>query len=125
MYKEKLTILIALSLFLLGCGGGISDGYTYIEGQYYYLNAGEPEKMIVRKSKDGLDEIVIDARVDGYIVKEGKIFIARRPRSVSVINNVAETNLSSACEYWVIDPITSHVERVSVLSKEAVEVECL
>ncbi|WP_445357454.1 hypothetical protein ACJJIC_16535 [Microbulbifer sp. ANSA002] len=125
MHKEKLTVLIVLSLFLLGCGGGISDDYTYIEGQYYYLNAGEPEKMIVRRSKDGLDEIVIDARVDRYIVKEGKIFIARRPRSVSVINNVAETNLSSACEYWAIDPITSHVERVSVLSKEAVEVECL
>lgn len=94
--------LLYVSVLLGGCGPGVKDGTYSIVDQYYFSDAGGYEKMILRRS-EGKTIIVIDARVDDFVLKDGVLWVARKPRETFEDQpGVTLSKLSSQCEFWKI-----------------------
>lgn len=89
-------------MYLVGgsfLGPGVSDYSVDLIGGYTYSDAGHYEKQILFSGKG----VVIDSRVDNYVIAGHIIYVARRPREIYKENNVISSRLSNACEYWSID----------------------
>ena len=106
-----------LFVVLAGCGPGVTDGEFSIANGYALSDAGGNEKMIVHREGNKLGEIIVDARVDNYVVDGRKIIIARRPAETMMRDGIAEVKLLSTCEYWVIDTDTHAVAQIADANK--------
>jgi hypothetical protein len=96
----------------------MTDGQFSISNGYAFSDAGGNGRMIVTKSKGKqLGEIVIDARVDAYVVDGNKIIVARRPAGTYMRGEIADWALASTCEYWMIDTETHAVGQIADASK--------
>jgi hypothetical protein len=114
------------ALALLAASGGLlREAFEAVPSEiargFFYNDAGGYERTIFFKSDSQNEELIIDARVDDYLVKDGKLLVARRPRSTKLGDDDAvDSSLSPKCEYWVIDLNTR--EKISVPS--LVDVRC-
>lgn len=98
------------SMFL---GPGIGDFSDPIINGYEYSDAGGYEKTIVYRGKERSNQIIIDSRVDEYRVEGDKLLVARRPREIFKVGDMANTRLLEGCEYWVINIKTHQVEKTT------------
>lgn len=97
-----ITFLVGQYLFPAG------DVSFEISRGYRYVDAGGYERLIEYKGPDYPRRVVIDARVEDWVVKNGKIFVARRPRVAELQEDDALSSwLLPDCEYWIID-LASH-----------------
>jgi len=62
--------------------------------------------MLMQNSKQN---IVVDARVDSYLVENGNIYVARRPRILYRENGVIHSRLSRDCKFLKIIPSSGEV----------------
>lgn len=114
----KLFILTAGICFLVYwaaasfLGPGVKDHSISLIGGYRYLDSGHYEKQIVYVDSGRNFTIVIDARVDDYLVEEGVIYVTRRPREVYKDNGVVKTRISNVCEYWEINNQSGNVRKI-------------
>ena len=107
-----------------GCGPGMKDGSRHIVDRYYFSYLGGDENFI--EYKDGKNsEIVIDSKVEDFLVHEDKIYVARYPVIYGRDDDGALiSTLSNNCEYWIIDLIDNSVQgpvdksQVRLLSRE-------
>jgi hypothetical protein len=114
----KIANALLLSLLALaGCGPGGTDGEFSISNGYALSDSGGNEKMIVYRKGNEHVKIVVDARVDNYVVDGQKIIAARRPAETVMRNGIADVKLSPTCEYWMIDIETHAVEQITDASK--------
>ena len=125
--KIPKLILVVFFLFALlyfaaanFLGPGVGDSSIRIINSYEYNDSGGYEKNIIRTNSEGEKEIVIDSRVDDYELKGDKLLVARRPREIYRVDDVAKSRLSEDCEYWIIDTKEHAVSRVS----ESYDLKC-
>lgn len=91
-------------------GPGVTDGSFPISNDYEYNDSGGYEKNIIYSGNERTKEIIVDSRVDDYILGGDKIFVARRPReSYLAADDALRSELSDICEYWVINVKTHKV----------------
>lgn len=109
--------LLLLVFILAGCGPGVSDGEFPISKGYAFFDPGGDGTMITYTKGKGSVEVVIDPRVDSYIVDENKIIIARHPLEAVDRGEVTDWKLLPTCEYWAIDTETHAVGKISDVSK--------
>jgi len=125
-----LSIIVFCSLIYLArnfLGPGISDYVTSISNGYEYSDAGGYEKSIIYRGKLAKNQIVIGARVDGYLVLDDRLLVVRRPREkYSVNNNVTRTRLSpmDQCQYWEID-FSTHKKKQVEKNEEFANLSCI
>lgn len=110
----RTTSTCVLTLLVVACGAGISDRDYPIASGYYLSDAGGNNKMIIFKGATMAESsIVIDARVDKYVVDGSKIIVARRPwLPVERKNGAMSAELSPECQYWVINRETKAVTQL-------------
>lgn len=109
---KLLIVAVAALLVLCGCGPGVTDVTYHILDGYAFSDAGGDQKTIVYQGAAGGEQIVVDARVDMYMVEGNSIVIARRPLVIEKIGNTLTDHLSSQCEYVVIDTVAHSVTRI-------------
>ncbi|TRX53461.1 hypothetical protein [Thalassomonas sp. M1454] len=95
---------------LFGCGPGAGDGAFQIKGEYYFLEAGGDEKLIVRRLDKELDIIVVDAKVVDFIMRDNLLYIKRLPRIVKIENGLALTSFTGSCELIIINTLRHGIE---------------
>lgn len=94
-------------------GPGNKDQSIRLIGGYSYLDAGQYEKQIVFSAKpDKPPRVVIDSRVDDYMIDGNMIYVTRSPRKIFKENGIVKTRISSTCEYWAINTSTNNIERI-------------
>lgn len=96
-------LLIALASNFLG--PGISDYSESIINGYSYNDAGHFERTIVYTDGQGSSSIVVNARVDDYLVNGDELVVARRPREVYDEGGVTNSRLSGNCEFLLVDTV--------------------
>lgn len=104
-------LLVILASNLLG--PGLSDYSETIVNGYSYDDAGHFEKTIVFTNSQGRSKIVVDARVDDYVVDGDTLVVARRPREVYREGDVTKSRLSISCEFLLVDTVTHTVTAVA------------
>ena len=111
----RASLLCMLSLLVAACGAGVAAWDYPIVAGYYLSDAGGDNRMIVYKGATIADSaIVIDARVDNYIVSGSRIFVARRPWFfITNENGASSAELSPDCEFWTIDTETKAVAKLA------------
>lgn len=112
---------------LMGCSPGMLDGISAIpnSGGYGLSDSGGDERAIVHKA-DGEDKwkLVIDARVDGYLMRGENLYIARRPKIRDVTpSGFLDGRVASECEIWVVNTASHSV--VKATSSKNAPVACL
>jgi hypothetical protein len=112
---KLLRVSPLIFVVLAGCGPG--DGDIPISKGYVLFDPGGVGRMISYRGDKRPNEVVIDPRVDTYIVDGEKIIVARRP--LTAINHGVTTDwkLLPTCEYWMIDTETHAVEEITDASK--------
>ncbi|WP_345550776.1 hypothetical protein [Microbulbifer aestuariivivens] len=100
---------LAASSFL---GPGVKDQSISLVGGYRYLDAGHYEKQIEYTEAGKPSTVVIDARVDDYLIKDDVIYVTRRPREIYKEDGIVKTRISDVCEYWQINSHTGDVSKI-------------
>lgn len=114
------ALALTLSLTLVACGPGVTDGEFPITGAfnsstlsgYFLSDAGGNERFIVYRRLGRPSEIVIDARVDRYLVDGKSLVVARRPAETVFRNGITDVELLPTCEIWLIDMQTRKVRQI-------------
>ena len=88
------------SMFL---GPGVKGYSLGIANGYSYEDAGGYEKHILFSAGEGLPKIVIDSRVDDYVVDESIIYVVRRPVEYYIEADILKSRIQKTCEYWMIN----------------------
>lgn len=103
----------AALLFLLGgCSPAFTDGMWEIDGApgYFFSDTGGDGTAILKEGREGL-VIFIDARVNGYFVSKGKLFVSRSPRTlIQDERGVLQSKVAENCEFLEVD-MGSHTIR--------------
>ena len=106
-------LYLVASIFL---GPGASDYLIEIKGNYSYEDAGHFEKHIIfLDDKKKPSKIVIDSRVDDYIIDGDFIYVARRPVEYYKDGNIMKSNILNTCEYWRISTIDNTIQKTQPL----------
>ncbi|BAC96201.1 hypothetical protein [Vibrio vulnificus YJ016] len=114
-----LVVSICLATYLAAAsflGPGVKDQSISLLGGYRYLDAGHYEKQIVYIEADKRVTIVIDARVDDYLIKDDVIYLARRPREIYNEDGIVKSRVSDVCEYWKINSHTGDVSKIESIA---------
>ena len=69
--------------------------------------------MIIYRIGTEPGKIVVDARVDNYVLDGTKIIVARRPAETVMRNRIVGLELSPICEYWMIDTETNVIQQMT------------
>ena len=82
---------------------GARDGERHLAGDYYFTHLSGDQNSITEE-KDGVFRVVVDMKVEEFIVHGRGIFVARRP----VVEQATESNirnylLGNTCEYYRVD----------------------
>lgn len=112
--------IFGILIFLVGrwVGPALRDVSFEIANGYRYFDAGHYEKSIDYRGSERKSGTVIDARVDDFTVKDGRLLVARRPRvAVLADDDTLRTHLLPTCEYWIINLKTHAVEQVPELER--------
>jgi len=84
---------------------------------YFYNDAGGYEKTIFYAGEKD-EKLLIDARVDDYLITGGELLAARRPRITKLGSDDAlDSLLLPECEYWVINLATGEMRRVPTVTR--------
>lgn len=94
---------LLIAFLLVGCGPGVTDGSISISNGYRFDDAGNNEKAIIYFGDEREASIVIDARIDKYILEGNLIFVSRRPRELYKEAGVLKARISKNCEFWSIN----------------------
>ena len=118
MLSLKSTILIATLLviitsilafiFIVGSRGvENSEIRIALINDYEFVDIGGYEKMILYVGEDRKKGIVVDARVDNYLIQDDQLLVSRTPR-VSVLeeDGITRSRLTDECEYLRINTKT-------------------
>jgi hypothetical protein len=119
----KIHVSLLSLLSLAGCGPGVTDGEFSISNGYAFFDPGGVGRMITYENDEGSREVVIDPRVDSYVLDGQNIVVARRPWMDEMRGNVASGKLSQNCEYWIINTATHSVARLED-NKKWPELKC-
>lgn len=66
--------------------------------------------MIIKKNNSDLNDVVVDSRVDNFIMlNKQTLAVARTPRIIRENNNGVTSVLLDKCEYWVIDIVVHSI----------------
>ena len=105
--------VVAALLFLLGgCSPAFTDGMWEIDDApgYFFSDTGGDGTAILKVGRQGL-VIFIDARVNGYFVSKGKLFVSRSPRTlIQDERGILQSKVAENCEFLEVD-IRSHTIR--------------
>ena len=130
----KIGLLVpAFSLTLSACGPGLVDGEFPIRGAfnfaklggYFVSDAGGNERFIVYREIGRPAKIVIDARVDSYLVDERLLVVARRPAESVSRDGITDVEMLPICEFWAIDLDSHHVQRIPPDDNRWPSIRCL
>lgn len=114
--KHKISLLLVVFLVFMiftTCrylGPGAGDYSESLINGYGYHDAGHFERTIVF-SEGEFARIVVDARVDDYLLKGNNLYVARRPRLIYRENGITKSRLAMECEYWVVNTVSHDVSR--------------
>ena len=115
----KVVVIVgALSLLLFALasnllGPELSDYSESIINGYSYDDAGHFERTIIFTDGQGSSRIVVDARVDDYVIDGDTLVVARRPREVYREGDVTKSRLFISCEFLSINTVTHIVTAVA------------
>ena len=119
-------VVLFAGLYLIAgnfLGPGVGDFSDSLANGYEYDYAGGNERAIVYRGDERPNTIIIDARVDGYLVIDDRLLVVRRPREIYKEGDVTKSRLSQECEYWVIDTKNHQVEKIQ-RSNEFQDLRC-
>jgi hypothetical protein len=103
----KICIVIFIAL-IVGCGDS-----TAINERYYHSDSGTIHSTINRRNENALDDIIIDSRVDKFIIDGNKIYVARRPTIHFKKDGTVRIRLTDKCEIFVINIENNEVHEIS------------
>lgn len=114
MLVSTLAVWVTIGTELIDLGPGSADRSTQLVGNYYLVDAGYGNRIIVKKGRgQDLDEIIISPRVEQLQVEGNVIVVSTRP--AIVVDDLAKglTLLDSVhCENWMIDAQSNDIEKL-------------
>jgi hypothetical protein len=116
--------LSVLVLLLTSCGPGVVDGVESIGNGYFLADTGRDSRFIEFHGKNKNPIMVIGPRVEAYVQRGSTILVARRPATTVNSDGYLRSQISSKCEYLLIDTAT-HTIRVTTKEDEYSPVSCV